>query len=300
MSRKQWIGLLILTLMVASVEVCVWLMDRWLTHQPVPELLTFQPEREEAFLHYLDSLDEAKHPHYNKTVIRLQPFDPNTADSTLLVTVGMKPWMAHNLIRYRQAGKVFRHPDDLRSLYGMTDSLFSTLKPYIQIDSTSVDSLSNRLPSAISPASRADTLFAGNQHIKRDTVLELNTADTSELQLLRGIGRFTAVKIVRYRQELGGYYSVNQLYEIHELHTERIDSLLPYLYVDTTLIEPIDVNRASVRRLYRHPYISYQQAEQLYDLRRRKTRLHTSNELIGIFTPDELQRLSPYLRFDSR
>ena len=308
MSRKQWIGLLILLLMAASVELCVRLTDRRLTRQSSPELLVFRPEREETFLHYLDSCRQADYrsrqaqyaSQYPRPEIRLQPFDPNTADSTLLVTVGLKPYMARNLIRYRQAGKVFRRADDLRRLYGMTDSLYSSLAPYIRIDSVTADSLSGRLPAVHESTSERDTLYASDQHLKRDTVLELNTADTAELQLLRGIGRFTAVKIVHYRQELGGYYSVNQLYEIKELHTERIDSLLPHLVVDTTLIEPIDVNRASVRRLYRHPYISYRQAEQLYDLRRRKTRLHTMSELTGIFTPDELQRLHPYLRFDSR
>lgn len=297
MSKQQWTGLVIVLLMVAAVELCVRYTHR--SQQSSAELLTFQPEREQAFLLYLDSLDAAAEAarraeyaaRYPKPVIRLQPFDPNTADSTLLVTVGFQPWMARNLIRYRNAGKVFRRPDELRRLYGMNDSLYSTLAPFIRIDTTRTDSLPN-------PYRAVTDSTPGVIAVKRDTILELNSADTAELMLLRGIGRYTATRIIRYRQALGGFYCVRQLYEVPELPAQRADSLLPHFVVDTSLITPVLVNRSSVKQLQRHPYISYPQARQLYDLRRRKLRLSSVDELSAIFTPDELHRLTPYLRFD--
>ncbi len=305
MSKQQWIGLVIVLLMVTAVETCVYLTRKWQAAHPAPELFALQPEREQAFLSYLDSLDESERAarraqyasRYPQPVIRLQPFDPNTADSTLLVTVGLKPWMARNLIRYRNAGKVFRRSEDLQRLYGMNDSLYSTLLPFIQIDTAMFASFFG-IGSIISDTDTVITAYT--PRIKRDTILDLNTADTTELMLLRGVGRFTAMQIIRYRQALGGYYSTSQLYEISEIANDRIDSLLPHLYADTSLITPIDVNRASVKQLYSHPYISYKQAEQLYDLRRRKLRLHSSDELSAVFSPDERQRLLPYLRFDGK
>lgn len=305
MSKQQWIGLVIVLLMVTAVETCVYLTRKWQAAHPAPELFALQPEREQAFLGYLDSLDESERAarraqyasRYPQPVIRLQPFDPNTADSTLLVTVGLKPWMARNLIRYRNAGKVFRRPEDLQRLYGMTDSLYSTLLPFIQIDTAALAS-SLGMCRVVSDTDTVITAYT--PRIKRDTILDLNTADTTEFMLLRGVGRFTAMQIIRYRRALGGYYSTSQLYEISEIANDRIDSLLPHLYADTSLITPIDVNRASVKQLYRHPYISYKQAEQLYDLRRRKLRLHSPDELSAVFSPDERQRLLPYLRFDGK
>ena len=305
MSKQQWIGLVIVLLMVTAVETCVYLTRKWQAAHPAPELFALQPEREQAFLSYLDSLDESERAarraqyasRYPQPVIHLQPFDPNTADSTLLVTVGLKPWMARNLIRYRNAGKVFRRPEDLQRLYGMNDSLYSTLLPFIQIDTAALAS-SLGMCRVVSDTDTVITAYT--PRIKRDTILDLNTADTTEFMLLRGVGRFTAMQIIRYRQALGGYYSTSQLYEISEIANDRIDSLLPHLYADTSLITPIDVNRASVKQLYRHPYISYKQAEQLYDLRRRKLRLHSPDELSAVFSPDERQRLLPYLRFDGK
>ena len=254
MSKQQWIGLVIVLLMVTAVETCVYLTRKWQAAHPAPELFALQPEREQAFLSYLDSLDESERAarraqyasRYPQPVIRLQPFDPNTADSTLLVTVGLKPWMARNLIRYRNAGKVFRRPEDLQRLYGMNDSLYSTLLPFIQID-TAMFASSFGIGSIISDTDTVITAYT--PRIKRDTILDLNTADTTEFMLLRGVGRFTAMQIIRYRQALGGYYSTSQLYEISEIANDRIDSLLPHLYADTSLITPIDVNRASVKQL---------------------------------------------------
>lgn len=305
MSQKQWIGLVILLLTVVAVELCIYFTDRRSKQQESLYLLEFQPGREEAFLLYLDSLDQAERDarraqyanKYRRPEVQPQPFDPNKADSSLLVAVGLKPWMASNLIRYRQAGKVFRQPDELRKLYGMNDSLYSTIRPYINIDTSGIESLSGHSPAKNESFTGQDAFFAPERHLKRDTVLDLNTADTASLQLLRGVGLYTAVRIIRYREALGGYHSTAQLYEIAELPAERIDSILPHLFTDTTLIRPLDANSATVRRLSRHPYITYRQAEQLYDLRRTKLRIHSLDELDGIFTPDERLRLAPYLTF---
>lgn len=295
MSKNQWIGIVILLVLIASLEFCAYFTRRYMDQHSDPSLLVMQPEREEAFEQYLDSLREAEYvqrrAQYKSSrdtiAIRLQPFDPNSADSCLLVTVGLKPWMAHNLIRYRKAGKIFRKKEDLRRLYGMNDSLYATLEPYITIDST----LSKPHDSL-----QADTA-ARAYTIKKDTVIELNSADTTTLQLIKGIGHYTAMQIIHRRSQLGGYCSVEQLYEIPTLPHERVDSILPHLYVDTTLITRLDVNHASVKQLQRHPYISYPQAEKTYDLRRRKIRLKKIDELADIFSAEELKKLRPYLTF---
>ena len=293
---------------VAVVHLCVYLTHSHIDKLSEAEQLIMLPELEEAFIQYVDSVKmEERAKRYAQYAsprpeIILQPFDPNTADSALLVSVGLKPYMAKNLIRYRRAGKTFRRPDDLRKLYGMTDSLYATLEPYIQIDTslyrTIVEPLSNRYRTVNGANTGFDTVYAPSVTVKRDTILELNSADTTELQMIRGIGRYTAMLIVKRRNELGGYYSLDQLYEIREIPVDRLDSLLPHFTVDTMRINPINVNKASVKRLYRHPYISYRQAENLYDLRRRNIQLHSIDELSDIFTDDERLRLTPYLRFD--
>jgi len=137
------------------------------------------------------------------------------------------------------------------------------------------------------------------KHEKRDTVLDLNRCDTAELQLIRGIGRFTAIQIVRYREALGGYYSPSQLTD-ERLTKLRLDTLLQHFTADPADVQTLPVNRCSVERLQRHPYLRYEQAKALYDLRRRRVRLQSVDELRELpeLTETDLNRLTPYLRFE--
>ena len=159
-----------------------------------------------------------RRPKKERAEIVLQPFDPNVADSALLCRVGFPSFMARNLIRYRSKGGVFRTPESLKRIYGMTDSLYQTLEPYITIgpDFQHRDTL----PWKTAPVDSLEMKYA------EGTVIELNHADTVQLKRIPGIGRGLARMIVAYRQRLGGFVSVDQLQEIPHLEV----SVLPKLF----------------------------------------------------------------------
>lgn len=135
--------------------------------------------------------------------------------------------------------------------------------------------------------------------VKKDTILDLNHCDTAELQLIRGIGRYTAVQIVQYRERLGGFYSPEQLKD-EVFGKLSLDTLLYRFTADPTAVQRIDVNRASIDRLQRHPYIRYEHAKAIYTLRRKKVRLESIEDLRALpeMTEEDLRRAAPYLRFE--
>ena len=137
------------------------------------------------------------------------------------------------------------------------------------------------------------------RHIKKDTILDLNHTDTAELQFIRGIGRFTAIQIIQYREQLGGYSDPVQLTD-EALSKLRLDTLLHHFTADSKDVQTIPVNRCSVERLQRHPYIRYQQAKTIYSLRRKRMRLNSIDDLRELpdFGEKELERLAPYLSFE--
>ena len=137
------------------------------------------------------------------------------------------------------------------------------------------------------------------KRIKKDTTIDLNHCDTTDLLYIRGIGRYTAIQILHYREQLGGYASPTQLND-EPFAKCHLDSLLTHFTADSTRIEQIDVNSCSIDRLQRHPYLRYNQAKAIYTLRRKKVRLQSIDELRALpeLTPADLQRLNPYLRFD--
>lgn len=268
-------------------------VPRCSSHAEQEEISAFQMDTLLA-----DSLEQAwqaEHPRYQRqprkvyasyrkdTIeILLQKFDPNTADSLTLLHLGLRPWQVKNMLRYRAKGGVYRQPEDMKKLYGMTDSMYLILEPWIEIMPVPTDSV-------IVPIRLG--------HEKRDTILNLNTADTASLQFIRGIGPTMARRIVQYRERLGGYVSVSQLAEINGL----ADSVQVHFVVEPVDVRLIYINMASVSMLVRHPYISYEQAKQLEELHRRRT-IRDEEDLLkrGIFTHEEVERLRPYISFAPR
>ena len=132
------------------------------------------------------------------------------------------------------------------------------------------------------------------------TVVELNSADTTILKKVPGIGSTFARRIVKYRELIGGYVSVQQLTEVYGIDEERYEALKPWFIADSTSIRKLNVNQAPIRDLYRHPYINSQQARAINQLRRQKGRLTgwENLQLLEEFSEADRERLTPYLSFE--
>ena len=131
--------------------------------------------------------------------------------------------------------------------------------------------------------------------IKEGEHVILNTADTTALKTVPGIGPYFARKIVEYGQRLGGYVSVDQLDEIEDfpLDAKR------YLTIRNAQPRKLNVNKLSLNELKRHPYINYYRAKAVTDYRRLHGPIHSLDDLrlSKDFPPDIIARLAPYVEF---
>ncbi len=132
------------------------------------------------------------------------------------------------------------------------------------------------------------------------TIIELNSADTSQLKRIPGIGSTFANRIVKYRELLGGFYQISQLGEIYGITPERYNELKNWFSIDTIPIRSLPVNRLPADSLFRHPYLSPQQARTIINLRKQKGTISGWNNLrlLEEFTPADIERLSPYISFE--
>jgi len=220
-------------------------------------------------------------------------FDPNTADSTQLLRLGLQSWQVRNIYKYRAAGGIYRKKEDFAKLYGLTVKQYRELEPYIQISSD------------YQPAS---TLVKEKQHVvyERDTLrypvkiaegehIELNASDTSLYKKVPGVGSYYARKIAEYGRRLGGFVSANQLDEIENFPSDS----KKYFSVNASGVHQMNVNRLSLNDLKRHPYINYYQAKAITDYRRLHGPLHSLNDLrlLPDFPAEAIKRLEPYVCF---
>ena len=229
----------------------------------------------------------------------LFPFDPNTADSTQLLRLGLQPWQVRNIYKYRAAGGVYRSPSDFARLYGLTVKQYREMRPYIHISTdyapaSEVYQSGDRSSSMHQARYERDTLRYPVK-IKLTEHIALNIADTSSLKKVPGIGSSYARAIARYRERLGGFYSVEQLREIEGFPEES----MRYFTLGTDNIRKININRLSLSQLRRHPYITFYMAKNIVEYRRLRGPIHSLQDLrlLQDFSPSVILRLQPYVEF---
>lgn len=217
-------------------------------------------------------------------------FDPNTADSTTLLRLGLQPWQVRNIYKYRARGGVYRKPFDFARLYGLTVGQYRRLEPYIRISADFLPASS--LPEA-APRER-DTLKYPVKITENERVV-LNTADTAQLRRVPGIGSGFARAIISYGARLGGYVDVEQLGEIDGFPEEA----KRYFVVSEPKTVRINVNKMSVMHMRRHPYMTFHMAKAIDDYRRLHGPLRSLQDLRlhRDFTPEAIKRLEPYVEF---
>jgi DNA uptake protein ComE-like DNA-binding protein len=300
------------------ILLCAILLSAIILNQIVDYIDFKTPAGQEEFIKLTYDLDRKKL-FENSSEKKLFTFDPNTISDVELEALHIPSKIKINLVRYRQKGGSFQRPEDFRKLYGMTDTLFNRLKPYIRLtQKPSMVKMGNEAkvkgnyfefdPNSVTEeqlyqlgfnAFQTKNLLAfrnmgGRFHQKSDVlkifgmdsvfyreicdfifisptqgqikvekvqpIIELNVTDSAELTTLPGIGPVFAGRIIRYRQVVGGFFSIDQLQEVYGMTPEKFLSLKSLFKADPSLITLIRLNFADYGLLNRHPYISSKQA----------------------------------------
>lgn len=242
-------------------------------------------------------------------------FDPNTADSTQLLRLGLQPWQVRNIYKYRAAGGRYNKPTDLARLYGLTLKQYKRLEPYIKIEGEvmaadvikpSQSDFAGKSKAETSPdksdVEKEQSLAAYPIKIKEGEHININTADTNDLKRIPGIGSYYARQIVSYRQRLGGIANVHQLLEIQGFP----ESSLKFMIVEQASnthhpITKIKINHLDQNALSRHPYIRYVQAKEILNFRRLHGAIKKADDLrrLPSFTDADVDRLNPYIDYSA-
>lgn len=227
------------------------------------------------------------------------PFDPNTADSTMLLRLGLSPWQVRSVYRYRAKGGRYHRKEDFQRVPGMTPEAWERLARVMTIGEAY----------RYYHDEKDTTRQAGGERVQRDSLqyphqekyqevvqLDINTVDSNALKMIPGIASVRARRILRYREELGGFVSLDQLSEIEGL-PEGIEQ---WFKVESGIIRPLRINTLRVGALSRHPYVSFQQARDIDQYRRRKGKIRDLRELslVESFTEADFQRLEPYVQYE--
>lgn len=214
-------------------------------------------------------------------------FDPNGLPEEDWKRLGLSDKQVNVIKNYEAKGGHFRRKEDLKKMYCITPSLYASLEPYIRI--RKADSLAVSLTKKYS----RDSI-----KLKPRLLVELNAADSIQLDKLKGIGFTFAYKIIKYREKLGGYMRREQLLEVYGFTREMLDAVAANITVDSTLVTRININTATFDDLKKHPYIKYNLANLIVTYRRQHGSYHSLSDLrrLDLVNDETYRKIAPYLK----
>jgi DNA uptake protein ComE-like DNA-binding protein len=141
--------------------------------------------------------------------------------------------------------------------------------------------------------------FTSNYPFQRREILELNTCDSASLESLPGLGPVLSARIIKYRNLLGGYASVDQLKEVYGLSEDTYNLVSGFLRADPALVRKIQINNADYKQLIRMPYLERSEISAILKYKELMQKINNIDELIEnkIITIEKAAKISPYLAF---
>lgn len=296
-SKADRTVLMFLVGVLTGVALCMLLMPRSENVTAIDESQTIHDLTDATVVKQRDTLNnKQKAFYYQQEQRRVETFefDPNTADSTQLLRLGLQPWQVRNIYKYRAKGGRYHRPEDFSKLYGLTKGDYDRLLPFIKI--ADEYKLMSDIPQV--KVAKNDTVAKGlyQEKLKEGETVELNKADTTLLKKVPGIGSYYARRIVEYRKRLGGFVSVGQLSELKDFP----EGLERWFVVSSIELEPIYINKLSIDALRRHPYLNFYQAKVIVEHRRKYGPIKKlqSLSLYEEFSSSDLERLQQYVNYD--
>ncbi len=204
-------------------------------------------------------------------------FDPNTASDNEFLMLGLSEKQIVSIRNYKIKAGNFKSKEDFLKIRTITEKQKVILANYIEIKAIE--------------KSKPDLKTQLTKNL-----IDINSADSTELKSLPGIGNVLSKRIVKYRDLLGGFYSIEQLKEVYGMNDQNLNPLTDKVTFDLKKIQKIDYNFSDAKELARHPYIKRNLAEKIVKFRTKHGSIKNLEILRDsmILNIDEYQRLNPY------
>ena len=305
-SRRETTGIIALLFLVILIFCLPSLINYFLP--PLPEIRTLENERIVRDLQEIQ--EETTHSGNEKsgspndgrenkeerfTPIKLFTFDPNTLDDEGWLSLGLSKRTVKTIRNYQAKGGKFRKPDDIKKVYGIAPSLAEKLLPYVSI--TAPDKFGkNKYDSGSFVFKKFEKPLRESKQIAPASI-EINAADSLEWLALDGIGPALTHRILKFREKLGGFYSINQVAEVFGLPDSTFQLIKPVLKCAPEGFRKIRINSASEAELEQHPYIRKKLSKVLMAYRTQHGSFRDISDLgkIQLFDSDLLAKLVPYI-----
>ena len=281
-NRSQQNGIFVLVAIIVVLQLFHFFYP-FSSEEPI------DPEEEEIVLKLQQSIDSLKLAAAEKELVEILPFNPNFISDYKGYQLGMSVAEIDRLHGYREKNQWVNSAEEFQEVTEVSDSLLKILSPSFRFPefrqkTSEENKVSKNTFSA--PLSKAD----------------LNSSTAEELQQVNGIGEKLSVRIVNYRNSLGGFRGDLQLYDVYGLSPEVVERALLRFEVKTENFDKLDLNEVTLMQLTELPYFNYEQARGVIKYREDVGEIKNMMELEQIrnFPIEKLDRIALYLTIDGK
>ena len=207
-------------------------------------------------------------------------FNPNTYTLSDWINLGLSAKQSVVVLKFTSRG--IYTEEDLKRIFVIPEVLFELIRDSVVY------------PERIKNSPNQESF---KKQVKHITQINLNTADTTEFMKIYGIGAFYAKQIIRYREKLGGFFTIEQLLEVWKMTPEAYDKIKDHVFINEKDVKRIHINSVTIEELKAHPYLKWNQANSIIKMRIQRNGFKNIEELKEsvLIDSETYEKLFPYL-----
>ena len=237
-----------------------------------------------AFQKEMDSLREVE---LESKKFKLNPFNPNFITDYKGYQIGMNTIEIDRLHAFRKKNNFINSTLQFQEVTGISDSLLHSLSPNF------------KFPEWLTLQKAKEYTQKSRNKEKRSNIKnDINLAEFSDLNAIKGVGTKLANRILNYRAKLQGFSKDDQLYEVWYLDTIIADRILQNFRVKSLpVIQKFNINEATFKEVLSIVYIDYELTKKIFNYKDEVSEIQSIEELKKIdgFPLDKFNRIALYL-----
>ncbi len=282
-TSSQRNGIFLLLFLIIVFQLVYYFVDfKWLQ-------ITDNNKEKQQWLSLQSQIDEAKQEKQDDTP-KIYPFNPNFITDFKGYKLGMSTQEIDRLLEFRKTNKYVNSAQEFQAVTKVSDSLLNSISPYFKFP----DWVTNK---------KEFKSFSKQNFDKKERiiVLDINQATKEDLKKVYGIGEGLSDRILKEKEKLGGFVTMNQMNDVWGLSPEVIVKLNEQFKIITLPnIKKVNINSASIKELMQFPYFSkYQLAKSIVTYRSMNGEIKSTEDLIKIkdFPVEKANTIVLYLEF---
>ncbi|WP_231425018.1 ComEA family DNA-binding protein [Pedobacter sp. Leaf250] len=288
-SKGEFNGLLILILIIVFIKLIpIIYVNSIQLEKDDPNLLAkiqkIEITDQQNFQYTRDRIETSN----GSRKVTLFNFDPNSLNAEGWQSLGLSRKQAQSIVNYTNKGGKFYKAEDLQKMYTISPEMYKKLIPYVRIENQT------------SNYPKREFTYEKKEYVKKPLVIvDINTADSAQLDEIKGIGGTFANRILKYRERLGGFYKKEQLMEVYGLDSTRYEEIKNQITISTVSLKVVNLNTAQFNDLKGNPYLSYKQINAIIQYRKQHGNYSSLADLkkIAILNQQVIDKITPYISF---